>query len=98
MSRAETFAHLLAAFRQGLGETGYIEGQNVAIEFRWADGNVGRLPELVGELIRLQVAVIVASGSSDGGLGAKAATTAIPIVATIGSARSCRRWERAPVN
>jgi putative ABC transport system substrate-binding protein len=74
----------LRAFREGLKETGYVEGKNLAIEYRWADGHDERLPALVAELVRRQVAVIVATGGPPPALAAKAATTTIPIVFGIG--------------
>jgi putative tryptophan/tyrosine transport system substrate-binding protein len=77
-------ARLVAAFRQGLSQNGYVEGQNVAIEFRSADGQYDRLPELAADLVRRKVAVIASFGGLDSVLAAKAATTSIPIVFVIG--------------
>jgi putative ABC transport system substrate-binding protein len=78
------YAHLYTAFQQGLGDFGYIDGQNVTIKARWAEGNTERLPELAAELVGQKVDLIVSTGGTLSALAAKAATTNTPIVFTAG--------------
>jgi putative tryptophan/tyrosine transport system substrate-binding protein len=79
----QSYAHIIAAFRQGLKEVGYVEGQNIAIEYRWAQNEIDRLPALAAELVGRQVALIAAS-STPASFAARAATKTLPIVFEIG--------------
>jgi len=81
----QPFANYVAGFRAGLKQTGYVDGQNVTIEFRWAEGHYDRLPEMAADLVRRKVAVLVATGGGPSITAAKTSTTTIPIVFTIGS-------------
>src|SRR6516164_982161 len=78
------YAPFIAAIKEGLGQAGYAEGRNVAIEYRWAEGQYDRLPQLASELVEMDVAVIVLVGGGATTAAAKAATTTIPIVVVMG--------------
>jgi ABC-type uncharacterized transport system substrate-binding protein len=84
-SSPSALSQQVAAFREGLKETGFIEGMNVAVEYRYGEGQLDRFPALASDLVRRQVAVLVASGGPTGVLAAKQASTTIPIVFSIGS-------------
>jgi hypothetical protein len=81
---ADPFAQYVAAFRKGLGATGYVEGQNVTVEYHWLEGQYDRLPTLMADLILRRVAVIATPGNAPGAIAAKAATATIPIVFGVG--------------
>ena len=79
-SSPEPFGHIVNGFRRGLNDTGFVEGQNVAIEYRWARGEYDQLPALAADLVQRRVRVILAGGGEVGALAAKAATSTIPIL------------------
>jgi putative ABC transport system substrate-binding protein len=81
---ADATAGRVAAFRKGLGETGYVEGQNVTVEYHWLEGQFDRLPALMAGLVRRRVAVVATPGTLAGTTAAKNATTTIPIVFGLG--------------
>jgi hypothetical protein len=85
LTSADVWADNVRAFKQGLSETGYVEGQNVAIEYRWAEDQNNRLPALAADLVSRRVTVIVAGGATPAAMAAKSATATIPIVFQIGT-------------
>src|SRR5262249_57593699 len=82
---ADSYSHLVEALRLGLKEAGFVEGQNVLVEYRWAEGRDERLPAMAVDLVNRQVAALVTGGSVWATISAKAATTTIPIVFTTGA-------------
>src|SRR5436305_15230286 len=80
----ESFVETMRGFRQGLKEAGFVEGENLTIEYRWADNQLNRMPALAAELVRRRVTVITTAGGASSALAAKAATTTVPVVFVAG--------------
>src|SRR5258708_7572748 len=91
----DELADRLRGFRQGLRDSGFVEGQNVAIDYRWAENKLDRLPDLAADLVRRQVAVIAATSGVSPALAAKAGTTTIPILFIVSDDRSGSVWSQA---
>ena len=91
-------AYLVDAFRQGLLEAGYLEGETISIEYRWANGDYGRLPGLASDLLTRKVLVLVAVGGDASAVAAKHATTTVPIVFGMGVIPSRKGWSRASID
>jgi putative tryptophan/tyrosine transport system substrate-binding protein len=96
-SSPEAFQHVVAGFRKGLEDTGFIEGRDVSIEYRWARGEYNRLQDLAADLVRRRSRVILAGGGEVGALAAKAVTSAVPILIITSSDPVSPAWSQASI-